>query len=483
MSRIHMDVIRFMAIAMRPGLRRLVATSLTLVFLILIIPNAQAAQPSLNCSDRPNLTRQEKNDLQGLTTKMSYYEDLLGKSVPLSWIESAKNWHDSDAYNDRIAELSLEWQFTQLAQQTVGRSKALRKFIYMKNGVHGEFSPEVEGFTAATLALRNEISDRYKKLLGNELTLDAKIHISNEEAASRLALVQRREQTLGFLDLIYKYLLREMTVSDQIRRDQVRMYGQAALVFGASAVFVGTLALSAPIVTAAAGAMALPGMVMAGCGIGSAGGGAAAILQSKYQTVANAIRASENNDTAFSCELRKAMKERSKADGEMIQSGFVDGAIAGCAFVGVAVKLPKITAAAVMGAVGVATAYEATHTVQDAISAHRAWLEYEALTELDLADQDAQMNQIDSSRAHVLNVKKLLEAQQLAKAQTLTKDMWEHALNTFLTGVLVKDAFEFPHALHQGRLILVALVSKSSDNAAVAVKTIAAAVDSQDSSK
>lgn len=280
----------------------------------------------------------------------------------------------------------------------------------------------------------------------------------SHEAALRLSEIARAESALGLLDLVHRSVLTVASQNLERLNDQLSFYKQFGITLLGGGVAGATLVASAPVVAASSAVLSTAGMVLAGCAIGSAGGGSASLLQRQYVVYSDAYLASVRNQTAFSCELRERLGSDSGGLLAALTKGMINGAIAGCAMSASALVRPAFTAYSVVGAVALATGIEGTRAAREAYFATRSYMIYRSLLAYQKAELSVQVGNPVVAQAA------LEEAREHARAAGA------HLLNSILAGVvLVGMRSEMQHSLAAGRQAILSLVAKSSDNAAVAV--------------
>ncbi len=451
------------------------------------------------CESRRTLTQQESDKLAMFNAELSWLQsyrsgaDQRGTTYKAKFegiIGQNEGKFSSDELKDAATELILFEEFQQLLFTTVGLEnpefKELQRVLRSTEFFSGGTPREIR---EATLGMQKRVTSWSQNQLSkinvartnaepssNGAGIPAKNtsgHLqsnSNEtQAALNIETLSQTENILASLNVVNQFLTTRMERNGAQLDDKMASYRQYFFsLFGGTAV-VGTLVASAPIVSTASAGIGAAGVVLAGCGIGAAGGGAAALLQRQYQSYADAWIASANHHTSYACELRRAVENNHESLFAAFRDGAMHGAIAGCAFTGAGMIAPQLTVYGVTSAVALATGAEGVMASKDAYMATRTYLIYRSLISLQKAELSAEHPEI--------------AAQYLQQAQEYSKTAGAHALNVVLVGiVLVGGPKEIQHAIAHGREAIVALIGKSSDNAAVAVNLASSAISQASSS-
>lgn len=435
---------------------------------LLTMPAAADLNP---CLKRKPLSAAEIQSMANLRIQMSRIDRILEKD---SSAESIAQAHVQ--MEQSIREALNKSPSANLQEMIIGMQMQEELKISVARTI-GVDSKEYQDFQWATQSVAvggkdfRRVSQSSEKLK-NKLNAYFATQSSNFDGVSgaiqNLANAAVREDAIALVDRISKDLRATMTQGLEYDRDILTTFGQSLLVLGGAGAIGATLYLSAPVVAAASSFAGGTGMILAGCGIGSIGGGAAALLQSKYQDFALALVNSEKYGTSYSCELRQQLQNSSGGQVGQVLSGLTAGGLAGCAFVGASLVAPQATVYTVTAAVILATSYEAGAAVDNAYIAIKAAMIYRALQSMSAADEAAQQGKLELAQKY------------LAQAQDSAVRAGAHTLNAIITGCILWGLKpELTHAIADGRVALAALVSKSSDNTAVAVKQISDAVYAQ----
>lgn len=272
------------------------------------------------------------------------------------------------------------------------------------------------------------------------------------------------ETVLGLLDIVYRNLIRDVENNKENLNDEMALYRHLSISVAGGAAVIGSLVASGPIVAGAMTGMATAGGIVAGCGIGALGGAGASVLIKQYPLYANAYIASIERNTSFTCELRSRLNS---ADSSLIGAlayGLVEGTAAGCVFTGgqaLALKIggraPRLTAKGIFGAIALATAVEGWQAGKDVYLASRSLKIYRSMVSYENAERAAEESRLEEANQH------------LHEASEHFRDAGAHALNALIVGIVLRGARgELREALAEGRRHMLALIAKSSDNAAVA---------------
>ena len=451
------------------------------------------------CESRRTLTLQESDNLLMFNAELSWLQnyrigaDLKGTTYKAKLdgiIGKNEGKFSSEELKDAATELILFEEFKQLLFSTVGLEnpefKELDRVFKSTEFFSGGTPREIR---EATLGMQKRVSgwsqNQLAKINGSRPSTQSQTEgagtpnknsssqlqsTANEtQAARNIEMLSQTENILASLNVVNQFLMNRMEQNSARLDDKMASYRQYFLsLFGGTAV-VGTLVASAPIVSTASAGMGAAGVVLAGCGIGAAGGGAAALLQRQYQSYADAWIASANHHTSYACELRRAIESRHESLFAAFRDGAMHGAIAGCAFTGAGMIAPQLTVYGVTSAVALATGAEGVMATKDAYMATHTYLIYRSLISQQKAELSAEHPEIAQ--------------QYLQQAQEYSKTAGAHALNAVLVGiVLVGGPKEIQHAIAHGREAIVALIGKSSDNAAVAVNLASTAISQASSS-
>ncbi len=415
------------------------------------------------CETRRALTIQERDALSTFNSELSWLAnyrsgaDRNGVTYQQKFSAILLKYEgkfQSEELKDAAGERVLFEQFQQLLFTTTGLENAdfkrltnvYRTVEYFASGTPRELREGIGG-----------MQDRIAKWNQQQLAKVNAASVSNEVKASKtLQSLSQTENVLAALDVVGQTLNYRMIKNNEQLDDKLASYRQYFWSALGGAGVVGTLVVSAPVVSTASATAGVAGVLMAGCSIGAVGGGAAALLQRQYQSYADAWIESANHHTNYACELRRAIENNHETLFHAFREGAVHGGIAGCAFTGAGMVAPQVTVYGVTAAVAIATGADGVMAAKDGYMATKTYLVYRSLIALQKAEQSAE----DPAKA----------AEYLRQAQQYAKNSGAHTLNTILVGiVLTGGPSEIAHAIQHGREAIVALIGKSSDNAAVAV--------------
>ena len=430
-------------------------------------PTQVSTQVSLDvCESRRPLTLQERETAMMFNADLSWLDPLragpdrrgINYQQKMQFILSKNtSKFTSDELKDVAAEFLLMEQFKQLMFETAGvQNSAFVNFIRVQRDIEFFGGSAPRELREAVTALQMQI---YSWSETQQATLVPGLTNRDAISAAKLQILSRTENVLALLQIVTQTLSHRLDVNSAQLDDQMAAYRQYfSSLFGGGAV-VGAMAVSTPVVTAAGASAGAVGVLLSGCSVGAIGGGAASMLQLQYESYSNAWIESANHHTSYACELRRAVESSHQNLFQAFAEGASHGAVAGCIFTSAGMIAPKMTVYTVVGAVSIATGAETVMAANDGYLATRSYLVYRSLLSLQKAeastDQPAQA------------------AEHLRQAQAYAQQSGAHALNAILVGiVLVGGPKEIQHAIAHGREAIVALIGKSSDNAAVAVNLL-----------
>jgi hypothetical protein len=429
---------------------------------VLLIQMPTTAFARYKCEERVVLTMSQRRGPYMLRSQINklekYRSDESYARRFAEAIEKAKPLLKDTGSQLLAADFILVEQFKQVMFNTIG----------VKTPEFLEFEK-----LATHVLIRDESPTTHTNLVDPKALTAARAHLLEQIAAwadsvdggdaQRLQSSSQAEAVVGMLDIVYRSLVARAANDTIVAEERAALVRQLGITVLGGAGVAGALAFSGPVVAVASGTMGTAGFVLAGCAIGATGGAAAAVLQKQYLIYSTAYRNSIENKTSFSCELNNAIPDTWAHDGLMASfgEGILIGGAAGCALSGSALIAPRTTAYTTVGAVALATSIEGALGAKDAYLATRAYLIYQSLQSFEKAESAANAGKTKEA------------ATQLAEARTRAQLAGAHVLNSILAGVVLTGAkSEMQHAFATGRKAIITLVSKSSDNAAVAVQLL-----------
>ena len=439
------------------GVARLSALLFCLIVIFLSRLAPALASNREPCETRKPLTNEEEHTAMMFSAELSWLERLRGdadkngityqKKLDQILLHNEPKFQ-SPALKDFATELLLFEQFKQILFLTVGLN-----------------SPEFREFTRMQRAIEYFHETSPRELRESTINLQRRIVIWSESeqrgrrGQDQQSVIEQTENTLTALNALSITLAHRMDANSEALDEKMLAYRQYLITAAGAVGAVGTLVVSSPVVAGASASLGATGLVLAGCGLGGVGAGAAAVLQTQYAAYSAAWLASYRHGTSYACELRAALESAHETIWQAFRAGTQSGAVAGCAFASAGLIAPKLTVYVVAGAVSVAATAEVGSTVNNAYLSTRSYLIYRSLLSLQKAENSA--DNLDESKRY------------LEQAQGFAQAAGRHALNAVLVGmVLVGGPAEVRHAIATGREAMIAMIGKSADNAAIALNMI-----------
>lgn len=282
--------------------------------------------------------------------------------------------------------------------------------------------------------------------------------------AVRLQRIARVEAVVRLLDIVTLNTVRQADQRWQQVSDRLEMYKQHLINGLGASVFFGTIGAAGAAVKVANTFLGTGGLILAGCGIGASGAGSATFLAQRYEVYSTALIESINKNTHYSCELRQRFE--AQQEGVLLSEvshALASGAKTGCGLVTASLVAPHVVTWTVIHAVVIAAGTKVVFAVNDLYLARKSYLVYQSLKSYEKAELAARKGQRKTAEFY------------LHQSQDLARTAGAQALDAILIGAVI-PAFvsgEVSHAFTIGREAIVALIGKSSDNAAIAAQMIA----------
>ncbi|MBY0314542.1 MAG: hypothetical protein K2Q26_03420 [Bdellovibrionales bacterium] len=296
------------------------------VFISLITWGLDSHAESLAaCPVNMDLQFEERGSFTMLNARLSHLRDHYGKPTFNNKLISILEVHDawartnlieiSHSYMERIDNLVQQQFLKNLIAMTVGLDdpqwelfeRAMRNVTLFDGLTYNKWGK----FTSDTLALVKKIETLSPSRFQNQnLSLEAK----NLMKARAVAAIASMSTYLERWDQINRVIVEERA------RASGRQFAITSVTVASSAILIGSLVYSGPIVVAAgtfargfaadafiAGHFTRIGQVMGGVGLGAAGAPTAKLLSDSLATNLEASRHAANRGTLLSCELDKAI--------------------------------------------------------------------------------------------------------------------------------------------------------------------------------